>query len=293
MLSLAQTNHDHPERRYKIIDLYGGDRKEQNYWCFPSQDTKYWNKVKKFLRLSEGEPKQYRVHMIYPMFINTLPKKLPEHTPHVKSSIFTIPFDSITLEDLSLVTGVLSDNSTAAFNDLMGELSKKDDIADIYFKAKKTVSNKTSLWKNILDPLFDEMLFGTQKSLHKFDIEDEIKDREIITIVCLDYVPKIYHLFIMGWFLRQLNVLLDLGKIPRKNIVLMRETAEFFKATDAAIVPDRMKVFRSQLSHFVRMGRRGVHLFMDAQSPAETKGIVEGQSDLTLLGKLVSENDRF
>ena len=47
LLSLCQKYHDNPERRYKIIDLYGGERQEETYWCFPSQDINYWKKLER------------------------------------------------------------------------------------------------------------------------------------------------------------------------------------------------------------------------------------------------------
>ena len=40
------------------------------------------------------------------------------------------------------------------------------------------------------------------------------------------------------------------------------------------------------------MGRKGCHYFCDCQAPAEVKGIVSGQQDLTILGKLPAEVDR-
>ena len=278
---------------YKIIHLWGGDRHEQNFWCFPSNKTEYWNKVKKKLKLAEAGPKEYQVNMLCPVFSKHLPKKLPHHPPRVKSVLFTIPFDSLTPVDVQMVIGNLIEQSAANFKDVMEEITKNTKCAEIKYIVDKIVPKKSLLYREFLEPLLENRFLQSHNHNKNLDIIAELKDKETITVLNLDYVPKEFHLFIMNWFLEQMNDLVDENKIPGKNIVWIQETAEFFKVNDMSIVPERMKVFKSQLSQYVRMCRRGVFLFFEAQSASETKGLVSGGADVTIICNMTSENDIY
>ena len=65
MMSICQAYHDHPNRKYKVFDIWGGDRNEHLYWALPSNKLNYWNKVRKSLRLDKAGPKQYKVDFLY------------------------------------------------------------------------------------------------------------------------------------------------------------------------------------------------------------------------------------
>ena len=60
ILSLAGLYHDNPNRKYKIIDLWGGDRNEHLYWTLPSNKDKYWKYLEKNLNLDKKAAKQYK-----------------------------------------------------------------------------------------------------------------------------------------------------------------------------------------------------------------------------------------
>jgi len=289
MLSLSQRYH---YMGYKIFDIDGGERNENLYWCFPSRETLYWKKLKKYLNLNEEGPKQYRVNLLVPMFMTKLPKKLPEHMPNVKSTLFQIPVNSLSAEEISLVTGIMTDTSKGYWNNFADTFKKTDNTAEVYLKAKQTISEKSPLWKLCMKPLLENQLICGASSKFKLDIEEEMKDREVITVLCTAFLPKEYKIFVMNWLLKEINELLDAGRIKRKNIIMMREAGTYFRAIDSAIVPENMKIFRTKLSNYIRMGRRGVHIFCDTQSPSETRGIVSGQQDLMLLGVLTSQADR-
>lgn len=293
MKSICERYHDNPERRYKILDLWGGDRSEQLYWSIPNQDINYWMKFKKKLYFKEeGGPKQYKVRYLFPVTRN-LPKKLPANTPFVNSKLFTIPIKSITSEDISLVTGLVSQAGEFLWRECLENLRPTDNGAVLEKTMLDLKGGSTVVYKNFVKPLAKELLLQSDKCSLNLDLIEEMKDRETITVLVLDFVHKEFKLFILGWILRQINTLLDSGKIRRKNIVMIREAAEFFRATDDSVMPDRYKIFRKHISHYIRMGRRGVHLFLDAQSPNETRGLVESQNDLTIFGKLSGENDRI
>ena len=121
-------------------------------------------------------------------------------------------------------------------------------------------------------------------------MSNELNDRETVSVLCLDFVDKEYRLFVIGYFLRIMARELDRKR--RKVVGLVREASEFFRVTDTTVIPDRYKVFKGMLSQYIRMGRRGMHLLLDTQSPNETRGILDGQQDLTILGRLPSDADR-
>jgi hypothetical protein len=290
MKSLAEKYHD--KARYKLVDLWGGERKEHNFWVFPSKDKAYWDALKIKLRLKTDGPKAYKVHFLYPLFTNFIPKELPQDIPNVKSSFFTIPFHNVTIEDIQLVLGNTGESVLSYLNTIKDGCSKKDTAAEIMYVANKNVSKKALFYTNFLAPLLKNKFLQNVNCSTNINIKKEMRDREYITVLSLDFIPPEFHLFIQSYFLRNLNKLVDEGKIGRRNIILFREAAPIFKATDNAIVPEKMKIFRSQLSNFIRMGRRGVHIFLDAQSPAETRSMVSGQQSLTILCKMPSQEDR-
>jgi len=151
---------------------------------------------------------------------------------------------------------------------------------------------RTSIYTGFINPMLREGLLQPQNYDLNIDIKEEMKDKDTITVLCLDFVDKEYRLFILGYLLRKMSEYLDKKSGKSKTVGIIREASEFFRATDQAVVHDRYKIFRVKLSQWIRMGRRGMHLLMDAQSPNETRGMVEGQQDLTLLGRLPSERDR-
>ncbi len=292
LISFAQKYHDDNRKKYKIFDVWGGDRNEHLYWCFPSTNIKYWQRAKKFLTLDEDGPKQYKVHLLYPCWKATTPTKLPFDAPNIKSSIFTIPIKSVSYDDLMTAIGLLSENDKYVWREATEKLKRNDGSKLLNYYAKKYGTKNQILLKNFIEPATRNMLLAHSTASTNFDVVEEMKDRDTISILCLEFIPKELRLFVMRWLVQQVAVSLDAGKIRPKNIFLIREAAEFFRATDDSLMSPTYKIFRSQLAHFLRMGRRGMHFFLDAQSPRETKGLVDGQQDLTLLCRLPSEGDR-
>lgn len=291
LMSTAQKYHD--AKGFKIFDIYGGERNEHLYWCFPSQDKGYWDAAKKLLNLDKDGPKQYKVNLVYPYYKSKMPKKLPSSLPNVKSTVFTIPMSSIDVDDIYLATGLLSDSDKFVLRQVMDNIGKKDGPRKILHEAKKHSTKVQSIYRNFLLPLTSNLLIQNDRANTNFEIKNELKDRETITVLCTEFVPKEFRLFVIGWFVRQLSKQLDNTPRLTKNILIMREAAEFFRATDDSVMPDTYKIFRKQLSNFLRYGRKGLHFFLDAQSPRETRGLVDGQQDLTILCKLPGENDRL
>ena len=293
LLSLCQKYHDNPDRRYKIIDLHGGERKEELFWCFPSEDINYWSKLKRRLNFDKTGQKLYNVHILYPLFSKTIPNKLPSHPPRVRTSVFRIPFNSIEAEDINMVVGKLSETPQYFFNGLKEKLKTTDSSAEILFKSQKIFPaiKNSLLFKSFLEPLCNNHLLSSKNDPMNLNIIEELKDRETVTVLCLDFVPKEYHIFVMRWLMGQISKILDSGRNIPHTIGFIREAAEFFRATDQSLMPDRLKLFRGQLANFIRMGRKGFHLFLEAQSIRETRGMVDGSQDITLLCKMTSASD--
>jgi len=287
LMTYAQAYHDHPNRRYKVIDIWGGDRNEHLYWCLPSNKINYWNKAKKTLRLSANGPKQYKVNLLYPV-IGKIPKKLP-HNDYVHSKLFTIAFDDLLTEDLALISGSLSSRDEALWNDIRYECTKKT-IPEMMWKIEKSKGQTFTIFKNAIRPLVRSQLLQKHDCPLNLDIVEELNDQKTITVLCLDFVDVEYKLFIAGYMCRK--IFEALSKRRRQVVLPFREASEIFRVTDQSIVPERVKIFKSYLSQWIRMGRVGMHFLLDTQSPAETRGLVSGQQDLTLLGRLPSQADR-
>jgi hypothetical protein len=291
MRSLVQKYHDSPDRRYKVFDLWGGERNEQFYWTLPSIDKKYWANIKKRFKLENDGPKQYKVNLLYPMSKN-LPNKLPEFAPYVKSKIFTIAINDLTIENVSLIIGVPSRENITCWRDLLLKIKNKENGIYLKHYAEKKGYTKYSIYRSFISPLVKEGILQSKNFDMNLDIAEEIKDRDTVSVLCLDFVDKELRLFYMGWIISQISKALDTGAARVQTIGMIPEASEFFRATDQAIVEDKYKIFRAFLAQQIRMGRRGFHLFLDAQSPNETKGLVDGSQDFTILGKLPSEGDR-
>lgn len=269
---------------YKIFDIYGGEREEGVYWALPSQDKDYFEQELGAIgTLDEDGPKQFRVNILYPYFESKLPKKLPKLKPYVNSTLFTIPLEDVTAEDLKMVMGNISETTIYMWNEIIHKSTKDDNAGSLIHLSEEIKAGNFLLYKNFIIPMSREKFLMHRGCDYNIDIISEAKDKEVITVLCLEFVPKRFHLFIINYILRKIMDHLDLNQIPRDNIIFMREAAEFFRATDDSVVEDRFKIFRTNLSHYIRMGRRGAYFALDCQSPLEVRGLVQGSEDYTLM----------
>ncbi len=287
LLSIAQAYHDHPGRKYKIFDIWGGDRNENLYWTLPSTKISYWKKIKKALRLDGSAIKQYRVNLLYPM-LGKIPKKLPDNE-FVRSKIFTIPFTSLDIKDFPLISGVMSSRDEALWNEIVWTCKGKS-ITYMLNKIKILKAQNYTIYKNALRSLSRELLLQPNGSKYNIDIVSELDNQESITVLCLDFVPEEFKVFIAGYIIRIISE--EIKKKRRKSLMLLREVHQFFRVSDSSVVPDRIKVFKTYLAHWIKLGRSGTHFILDTQSPSETRGIAEGQQDTTFFGRLPAQNDR-
>lgn len=282
----------HDNRFYKVWDLYGGERHEGIYWCFPSQDKSYWEKMKAVGNFDEEAPKQYKVNLLYPYFASMLPKKLPLKIGCVTPKLFTIPLKDITVEDIKCVLGTTSDTSSYIWNEIINKATRNDTCGVLPDLTKKFGGVNTLLNKNFIVPMVREKFIMNEGSPINLDLKAEADDREAITVLCLDFVPQKFHLFVMDYVIRRLTTLAKDGKIKKKNLGFIREGATFFRADDDAVTDEKIRIFRAKLSSYMRYSRSGFNFVVDTQSPAETKSILSGADDMTILFKMTSPADK-
>jgi hypothetical protein len=291
MLSIIQGFHDN--YGYKILDIFGGERNEGLYWTLPSDEASYWLKLGQLGKFDEEGAKQYKVNLLYPYFKTKLPKKLPKKKDCVQSKIFTIPIKSLDTEDVAMVIGNPSETSKYELNEILNIVNKKTNSGNILELLEKNKKLKQTLfYKNFLLPLVRDNLLMDSYCDYNLDLISEMRDRETITVLCLDYVPEQFHIFILNYILRQVMDLIDGAKIGRKNLIFMRESATFFRATEDSVLEDKYKIFRTKMAHYIRMGRRGAYFGLDCQSASETRGLVQGSEDYLLMFRTTSWRDK-
>jgi len=296
MLTIAQAYHS---IGYKIWDIFGGKRGEGPFWSLKNDDDKLWEIMKsETYEFTHPGPKEYKVNLLYPMFTSHLPKTLPTTlptSPRVKSKVFTIPVMDVIVNDIKNVLGEVGSNSIYAWETLQNLLTKSSagKEVDYLFDTKLSKYKHLSIYKLFLKTLIDNHTLSSKDFDLNLDFIEEAKDKETISVLCLDYVPERFRLFIMGYLQRKIRQYLESDKIHKKNIAMYRESSLFMKIQDSSgSVGDSTQVFRNQFSDLVRYGRDGFYAFVDTQSPAEVKGLVSGQEDILGICEMPSPIDR-
>lgn len=266
MFSLAQKYHDY--RGYKIFDLWGGRRNqgENLYWIIPSPYKLYWALIKKKLRLTQEGAKQYRANLLFP-FSYKMPNDLPYLENYVFSKPFTIPIIDIEIEDFKMAVNNLSDDSQTLWDSIKREIKKKDGVAELIKLFEKHKGLNSSIYKNFFIPLIDTGLLASSDAETNIDIKKEAKNRDIISILVLHYIPDKFKFFIINYFLRRIKELSDDGEIGTRIMALIREAYEFFRATERSVAENRMKEFRIKLTFYMQYARGKIHPVLDVQSP--------------------------
>lgn len=291
MISMGQKYKD--ILNYKLIYGWGGDRNEHLYVCLPSNEINYWGKIKKRFSLEGEGPVQNKVHLFYPYFEKTMPKKLPHDPPNVKSTIFTIPIKKVSLKNITHAIGNFGETDSYVWKECVENLRKNGGPAKLLNIAEKISRKNQTILRNFIRPLTKNKLLQSDNCPNNLDLFLELNDRGSITVFCFEFLPEEYRIFVFEWILSQMATILDKskGRFKTDNLIMINEAAEFFRATDDSISPERYKVFRRSLSNYLRMGRRGMKFALNCQSPAETKGMVSGQEDFTILCNMTSPFD--
>lgn len=264
---------------YKIWDIFGGKRGEGPFWTLPNDDDALWKQLEtETAEFLESGPKQYRVRLLYPMFASRLPSELPQNLPHVTSKIFTIPFHDVEEEDVTLVLGTLGPKAKTVWDEIK-RLPKSASGPDIQFlmDTKFRKRKNEAIYTLFIKPALEERFLSNQKSELVMDWIAEAEDRETVTVLCLDYVPERFKLFLMGYLQRKIFTYAIEDKIHKRNIGLYREASAFMKVQDTdKSKEDTVQIFRNQIVNIARYGRSGFFLAMDTQDSSEVKGMIEG-----------------
>lgn len=283
---------------FKIWDIFGGKRGEGPFWCFPSDEKKLWDDFSSEVNtLDLNGPKEYNVDLIYPYFHDLIPDELPEQLPRIKSYPITIFFKDITPQDISLVIGNLTATGKYVWSYITKELDDNANGEDILFlfepKQKLAKHKETSIYRLFIKPLCDAKILSGKNDRFNFDFIESSKELDRVCVLCDDYTPEEFKLFIMGWFSRMIFSLVLNNKVHKQNIAMFREMSLFMKVQDASTeFAEQKQIFRNIISDIARYARSGFFIFGDTQSPYEVKGLIEGQDDLLCISEMPSHRDR-
>ena len=116
----------------------------------------------------------------------------------VNSIPFTIPFKSLSAEDIKVAIGNISDTADACWKEIVHRLKKTDTLnkvlEDDSIKKIKGFLN-SSLYRNFLLPLSRENFIMDSYCEKNINLIEEAKNIETISVLCLDMVPKEFQLF--------------------------------------------------------------------------------------------------
>jgi len=285
------------EKRCKIWDMFGGKRGEGPFWAFPTNEIKLWRDYEQFVGMMKGYgPKEYPVNLVYPFFIDELPNELPEKKPRISNKAMTIYFKDVTISDISLVIGSVAQNAKYTWNYICKNLPDKANGQDILnlMNGKLKRYKDLTLYKSFILPLCSQKVLAGKNCPHNIDLAAESKKRDEIFVLCDDFVPKEFKLFIMGFILRKLFYeIIMKDKTHKFNIALFREMSLFMKVIDASSQDaEQVQNFRNLIVDIARYARSGLYIFGDTQSPNEVKGMISGSEDILCISEMPSQADR-
>lgn len=285
------------EKGYKIWDLFGGKRKEGGFWSFPSDEKRLWFEfMKEVGEMKCSGEKEYEVDLIFPLFIQKFPNELPEMLPRIKSKIFTIFFKEIEPKHIAIVTGALSKNHKNIWNKLKKDLpdnANGEDILNWFEKEENKSSKRFSLYHSFVEPLCECKLLSGKNCKLNINLRLEARETRRIFVLMEEYTPEDFRMFFMGFLSDKIYNLVNDDLIHKKNLAFFREMNLFMKVQDeSSDDADQKQILRNQISEVARYGRSGFFIAGDTQSPAEVKGLVEGQDDLLCLNELPGWRDR-
>lgn len=291
LLAIAQALYDKGMAK-KVWDLFGGDRDEGLFWCFPNRDYNLWEQVEdETYDLEEAGPKQYKVRILFPLFSEKIPKKLPTDNKNVQIKPFTIPIQKITDDHIATFMGKVGKQASTLWQNLQEEVGENGNGADIeYMMNKKHYKlKKSSFYNQFIKPLTQNHFLSNSNSELNLDLIEESKDTDRVTILSLGHIPQKYHMFILSYILRELYWLLINNKIHKKHFALFREASRFMKVVDE----DKSKAeptnaFRNFITDFVRYGRIGLSFGMDTQDSSEVKNLIDGQQSVLGINEMPS-----
>ena len=284
------------EKGCKIWDFFGGKRGEGPFWAFPSDEIKLWREYEQVVGIMDiYGPKEYPVNLVFPFFYDELPRELPEKKPRISCKPMTIYFKEVTAADISLVIGNVSQQAKYVWNYIVKELDDEANGQDIMnlMNGKFKRYKELTIYKSFIFPLCQAKILVGKKCIHNLDLIAEAKKKKEVFVLCDDFTPEEFKLFIMGFLIRRLLKHVMDDKTHKHNIAVFREMSLFMKVIDASAQnAGQTQNFRGLITDVARYARSGLFIFGDTQSPQEVKGMVSGSEDLLILNEMPSPSDR-
>jgi hypothetical protein len=293
LLAMTQAMFDN---RYikKVWDIFGGDRDEGPFWVFPNRDFGIWNDLESETFEFEVEgPKQYKITYAKPLFLKTIPEKLPDDMPNLELKVFTIPFRKIEKRHIACVIGEIGKQAEGLWEDILENTNSKSNSEDIKFLMDTKFKNmkKSSFYKLFLRPLLDNNFLNSEDSEFNIDIIEEAKKQDRVFVLSLDDVPPQFHLFVMSYIITILYDNVRRNKLFKDHFLLFREASRFMKVVDSDKNREaQCNAFRNILVDMVRYGRVGIHFGMDTQDSSEVRGLIDGNQEILAICEMPSPN---
>jgi len=274
---------------HKIFCLYdGGDRLDMAYSMFPSISD-FW-KIPKLKIAKNGcksiiAARKYPTEVLIPI-TKDIPKKLPNcFVP------FTIAVSDLDKDDLVAILGErYKDTVDAAYAYMLEKIDDEttplDYIRFLEEAWKKGDSEGTKLSfsgpKKLIEaafrPLMNQGLLTSKKISIVLDIQEKIKDRKNISILCLRHCPKAFHGFLVHYFISHIyNTLSGRGTtkmMKQKVTITLNEVADLLsKDSEQGTSGWSIGQMIGRIAKQYRTA--SLYLLMDTQLPSELPDIKE------------------
>ena len=196
---------------------------------------------------------------------------------------------------ISLVTGPLGTTSSRLWNKIYNKMDKKSTGKDIkrFFDEKIPKKKEDKLYDMFLKPAIQNNLFSSTVSKLNVDWISEAQDKDVVFVLCLDFVPEKFKFFVMAYILKKIFHLVKNNKIHKKNLAIFREASLFMKVVDSdKSKEETTQIFRNIITDVARYCRSGLFLSLDSQDSAEVRGMIEGAEDFLFVSEMPSPRSR-
>jgi hypothetical protein len=274
---------------HKIFCLYdGGQRLDMAYFMFPSVSD-FWKvpklKVSRNGRKSIIAARKYPTEILIPV-TKEIPKRLPNcFVP------FSIAVSDLTQDDLIAILGERYGDTIKAAYSYMEE--KVDDettpldyirfLEEAWKKGdeegtKLSFSGPKKLIEAAFRPLMQQGLLTSKRVSSVLDIQEKIKDKKTISVLCLRHCPKSLHGFLVYYFISHVySALSGVGTtkmMKTKVSIVLNEVADLLsKDSEQGTSSWSIAQMIGRIAKQYRTA--SLYLLMDTQLPQELPEIKE------------------
>lgn len=274
---------------HKVFNLYdGGDRMDMCYFMFPSVSD-FW-KLPKVKTLRGGRKviisaRKYPTEVLIPI-TKDIPKKLPNcFVP------FTIAVSDLDKDDLVAILGERYKDTVDAAYSHMSELVNDNTTPLDYIRfleeawkkgdsegTKLSFSGPKKLIEAAFRPLMNQGLLTSKKVSTVLDVSEKIKDRKTISTLCLRHCPKVFHGFLVHYFISHIyNTLSGRGttKMMRQKVTITLNEVADLLSKDSEEGTSGWSIGK-MIGRIAKQYRTAsLYLLMDTQLPSELPDIKE------------------